>query len=259
MINSFFDLEKLMPDEYGWRYYDVEAFDKLIYQVNQTPAQINIIYWRDVFRTLEAYSAITCFRANEILRTAIRSLNNHEIVPAAILTRSLLELAATMIENSNLFLLKIRQLPEKESGFIIGNEEFEKLLLKVVWGTRLGKDIPEHLKQKNILTTLQKLSKSPNAKELFGKYEFLCELAHPNWLGNARFFSEESKQNSDGSLTIVVKKKGFSSLRPDIIENIIWGQAWSAASVRTGYHILQETGLTLEQKFPGTIESKRKI
>jgi uncharacterized protein YqgQ len=254
MINYFFDLERLMPDKYGWRYYDVEAFRELINKSNQSPTNINFKYWGDVMRTLEAYGIIIYFRTNEVLRTAIRSLNNQEIVPSAILTRSLLELASTMIENANVFLATINQLPEKENSVFRGDEEFEKLLLRIIWGTRLGDDIPEHLKQKNILSILERLSKNVNARELLEKYKFLCELAHPNWLGNARFWSEESTPNPDGSITIVIQKKGYSALRQDIIENIIWGIGWSAACVRNGYYILQGTILTLSKKFPGIIQ-----
>lgn len=254
MINYFFDLERQFPDKYGWRYYDVESFKEQVKQNSHASSSLNNTYWRDVTRTLEAYGVITYFRTNEVLRTAIRSLNNQEIVPAAILTRSLLELASTMIENSNIFLATINKLTGQPNAVVIVSEELEKLLLRIVWGTRLGDDIPEHLKQKNILTTLQKLSKNPNTHELIGKYEFLCELAHPNWLGNARFCSEESNTNSDGSITVSIHKRGYSTLRLDIIENIVWGLGWSAACVRNGYHNLQETILTIEQKFPGTLK-----
>ena len=100
-------------------------------------------------------------------------------------------------------------MPKDDIGVIIMDEKFEKLLNKTIWVTRYGKEIPEYLKQKNILTIIQKLSKHPDAKELLTKYEFLCELAHPNVIGNARFWSDESHINEDGSTTIIIQKNGY--------------------------------------------------
>jgi len=257
MINYFFELERTLPDNYGWRYYELNSFKELM-KNKKTPNEVNNTYWNDMVRTLEAYGIITYFRTNEILRVAIRSLNNKEIIPAAILTRSLLELASSIIENSNTFLKTAVGLPNKENAIIIEDETFEGLLLRTIWGTRLGQDIPEHLKQKNILTIIQKLSKNPNASQLLNKYEFLCELAHPNVIGNTRFWSDDTKINKDGSVTIVVQKRGYSDSKMEIIENIIWGLGWSATCIRNGYHILQETILEIEKKFPGTLKTLRK-
>jgi hypothetical protein len=254
-INYFFDLEKKLPEKYGWRYYDVKAFNELVKKnINATPDEWNSLYWKDTSRTIEAYSVTLCFRSNEVLRSAIRSLNNKEIVPAATLTRSLLELASTMIENSNTLHKTIKAIPNNKNDIVMISEDVEKLLLRMVWGRRIGNDIPEHLKQKNILTTLQRLSKNKNAKELFGKYEFLCEIAHPNWLGNVRFWSEDTTLNDDGSYTVEIHKKGYSTPNPEIIENIIWGISWSSVCVKNSVLILSETIKMLNEKFEKTIK-----
>lgn len=253
MINYFFDLENKLPEKYGWRHYDEKAFAELVNSnKNATPDEMNYLYWKDTSRTIEAYSVTLCFRSNEVLRSAIRSLNNKEIVPAAILTRSLLELASTMIENSNTLHKTIKEIPTDKKDTVIISEDVEKLLLRMVWGTRIGTDIPEHLKQKNILTTLQKLSKNENAKELFGKYEFLCEIAHPNWLGNVRFWSKDTTLNADGSYTVEIHKKGYSAPKPEIIENIIWGIGWSSVCVKNSVLILRETIKMLNERFDKT-------
>ena len=138
MINYFFELERLLPDKYGWRYYDLDSFRSLNKVKYDGAKDINKTYWLDVVRTLEAYGVITYFRTNEILRTSIRSLNNREIVPSAILARSLLELASSIIENSNLFNKTILALPNVENAVVIGDEAFEALLSRTIWGTRLG-------------------------------------------------------------------------------------------------------------------------
>ena len=248
MINFFFDLEEKLPKEYGWRKYSTDSFGELLKQCKTTD-EGNSVYWKDISRTIETYSVTLCFRSNEVLRSAIRSLNNKEIVPAAILTRSLLELASTMLENSNILWQTIKQIPKDKTNTIIASEDVAKLLSRMIWGTRLGNDIPEHLKQKNILTTLQSLSKNENAKELLEKYEFLCEIAHPNYLGNVRFWGDDVISNDDGSFTVKIKKKGDSTLKPEIVENIIWGIGWSAECVRNSFLILRHTTKILNDRF----------
>ena len=53
--------------------------------------------------------------------------------------------------------------------------------------------------QKNILTYLSQLSKHPGTEGLDETYKYLCELTHPNWLGNRPFY----RISQDGSLTTV--------------------------------------------------------
>lgn len=249
MINSFFELDKMIPDKYGWRHYDVEAFKKIIEDTHGDPEKINRTYWMDVVRSMEAYSAMTFMRMNEVLRSAIRSLNNKEIVPSAILSRSCLELATSMLDNANLFDRTIAGLPKEKKMIIVADEKFEIMLTKTIWGTRYGDDLPDYLIQRNILTIIQKMSKNANAKELLSKYEFLCELAHPNVIGNARFWSDESYPNSDGSVTIVIQKEGYSNSKREIIENILWALSWSAACVRNGFVLIREVISNVDKYF----------
>ena len=178
MIAYFFQLDKEIPDVVNWRYYDVKAFRDLIENNKVSTSRINNTYWCDVIGIIEAYGMCTYFRTNEILRTSIRSLNRGEITPSAILARSLLELGSTMIENANTFNKTIESLIVKDNTVTMGSLEFEELLLKLIWGTRLIEEIPEYLKQKNILTIIQKVSKHPTASDLIKKYEFLGNILH---------------------------------------------------------------------------------
>jgi hypothetical protein len=257
MVNSFFELDQKVPDKYGWRHYDVDAFKKLIEDTHGVPDKINKTYWLDVVRSMEAYAAMNFIRTNEVLRSAIRSLNNKEIVPAAILSRSCLELASSMLDNANLFDRTVASFPkDRKDLVVVADEKFEIMLNKTIWGTRYGKNLPEHLMQKNILTIIQKMSKNPNANELLSKYEFLCELAHPNVIGNARFWSDESYANLDGSITIVIQKKGYSDSKKEIIENVLWALGWSAACVKNGFYLIQAAILNIDKHFDLSLNKK---
>jgi hypothetical protein len=50
-------------------------------------------------------------------------------------------------------------------GDLAVSEQLEELLLKGLWGTRLGEP-PEHIKQVNVLTRIEFLSKNPEAGAL---------------------------------------------------------------------------------------------
>ena len=249
MINSFFELDNLIPNKYEWRYNDIESFKKLMTTAGSDINKLQRVFWIDIASLMEAYSIMTCMRMNEVLRSTIRSLNNTEIVSASILSRSCIELASAILENANVFDSTIANLPQDKQAVVITDSEFEALLNKTIWGTRYGDKIPEDLKQKNILTIIQRLSKHPNAKDLPHKYEFLCELAHPNVIGNTRFWSDESRANEDGSVTIVIRKDGYSNSQKETIETVLWALGWSAACVRSGFQLIREVISAIDKRF----------
>lgn len=246
-ISNFFETEKSIDKEYTWTFYDVESFQKLVLQKEKTPFQINELYWNDVNAQLQAYGIITYFRVSELLRSCIRLLNNDEIVSAATLARSILELSTVILENSNIYLKTVNSI-KVEKGAVIIVEEFETMLLKNIWGTRHLVDEKDPLYQKNILTTLQKIAKHPDAKELMQRYGFLCELAHPNRIGNTRFWGDNWTTNPDNSYNIKISRRAKNFLNNETIENILWAISWGSECTKNGYMILQETILTIYLK-----------
>jgi hypothetical protein len=177
-------------------------------------------------------------------------LNVHEVVTPAILARSLLELSASFIENTNIAYQTIQKLPPHINNAIEISKDLEKLSLRILFGTRLGTDIPEHLKQKNVLTTLQKLTKNPSATDLLPVYEFLCEIAHPNVIGNAVFWAEVLQKNEDGSETIRIKREHDYDKNSEIIEKVLWSLGWSAVCLRNGFHIIHDAIEMMVKRFP---------
>lgn len=246
-VSGYFELDGEMPDNYSWRISDAEAIQYKVTDPTNERA-INRVFWEDQARNVEAYATMTFWRGGEILKTSIRSLNVGEVVTPAILVRSLLELASTYLLNANTierFCTDIQFPPNT----VVTSAEFEERVVKMIWGTRLGDPEP-YVKQTNVLTIIQKLAKNPKVSELLPKYEFLCEVAHPNTIGNSRFWSHVERMNADGSYTATMSRYARGDNANEILEATLWGLAWSAGSLRNSFTLIRNGLSQLFTKLP---------
>ena len=244
-INYCFSLDHKLPDNYGWRLSDIEAI-KVQTQKSKSFAELNSIYWVDFARNCEAYSVMTYWRGVELIKPTIRTLNIKEVIAAAVLARSLLELSATFISNANIIHKNISDL-EFPSNPPVVSSELEAFILRCIWGTRLGEPEP-HLKQINILTTIQKLSKNPDVSDLLPIYEYLCEVAHPNVIGNAKYWSHIDHTYSDGSQRLIISRHADVDSYRETIENILWSIGWGSICLRNAFEMISQSIQILLQK-----------
>lgn len=239
MIAYCLELDEKIPDRYGWRFSSVEAVTQKVSTLKtlKTPLEVNQIFWTDQARNVEAYAVMTFWRGIELLKPAIRSLNSKEFIAPAVLSRSLMELATAFILNVDVIENTFRNLSFPE-GTVVTSEEFEEKIVKAIWGKRLGEPEP-HIKQVNILTLIQKISKNPNAKDVLPVYEYLCEIAHPNVVGNTRFWSHIEQLNPDGSELRVLHKYADQETESvtEIMEKILWGLGWSSVCLRNAFEM----------------------
>lgn len=223
-----------MPEQYGWRVASVTAIKQQITHA-RTSMNLNRVFWMDQARIAEAYAVNTFWRGVDLLRPAIGSLNAHEIVPAAVLGRSFLELAATFILNANLIEKDFLEKSFPQDTVVV-SKGMEERLLKMMWGTRLEGAEP-HLQQTNVLTTIEKVSRYPQARDVLPKYRYLCEVAHPNVIGNAIYWSHVDKMHDDGSETRILKRQPEGEVAGQAIDHVLWVLGWSAVCLRNGYEL----------------------
>jgi hypothetical protein len=126
----------------------------------------------------------------------------------------------------------------KSTGVII-SEELEKFLLKAIWGTRLGEP-KDYLLQKNVLTTIQKISKNPTAADLLPTYEYLCEIAHPNVVGNTRFLSHVEKIYDDGTELRVISRDALAPESIQTVDKTKWAIVWGAAVIFNAFQMTSD-------------------
>ncbi len=234
MIAYCFELDQNIPSEFRWHYSDEESIS-LQTRAAKSPQEYNKIFWLDQAHNIEAYAIMTLWRGIELLKSAIQSLNRHEIIPPSVLSRSLLELATVFLINANNLEKAFRELVFPPNTVVV-SPEIEKWVVKMIWGTRFNNP-EEHLQQINIITSLKKLSKNPHAKELWPTYEYLCDIAHPSFIGNTRYWSHVEKVYENGSEQRVLSKLSHHKNNDKILDKILWSLGWSAASIRNSFEL----------------------
>jgi len=112
--------------------------------------------------------------------------------------------------------------------------------------------VPEKspLRQTNVVTHIQKLAKFPGYAEIERYYERLCEVAHPNVAGNARFWTDSVKVDSDGSMIRTGAPNVANETVSIVLDDTLWGLAWSSVTIMAGFKILNEQIVTILQAFP---------
>ena len=90
-----------------------------------------------------------------------------------------------------------KQFGTNQATYVVVSDDLEKTLLRLIHGTRIEGHPPE-LQQKNFLSNTDVISKRHESQWLRRLYDFLCEIAHPNVIGNARYWSNVESTDLDG-------------------------------------------------------------
>lgn len=247
ILSQFSDIDKQLPSEYRWLYYSLESITEQLNALNKNDyKKMNSIYWNDQTSNIEAYCYMTLWRSVELIKSCINGLNAKETIVPAIATRSLLEISAIFLLNANTLKKTFAEL-EFPSETIVFSPEVEGLVTKMIWGTRYGKP-EEHLVQTNIMTSLQKVAKHPNAKALMPTYEFLCDIAHPSFIGNTSYWSHIEEITCDNQEKRVMSRLTNRSFNNDILDKTIWSLAWSSECIKNSFEILMQANKEVQEK-----------
>jgi hypothetical protein len=253
IIRDFLKLYETFPEEYGWRVTDEAAIQEQMRSMrNPTATQINEIYWQDMARQIEAYYVMLTFRSGEIASDGLKLLNERRYLSAAFCARSMLELACYSIYNLNIVNATVTNVLSKvnaEPETVCISQELEAIIVKMLWATRLGEPL-EHLKQVNVLTFIKKVAEHPNATFVTELYDFLCDIAHPNVVGNAKFWAKVDSHYPDGSFRLKISRKEESEISDLLLENIIKAIGWSAACILGGFGVGRDTVQAILRRWP---------
>lgn len=245
LLRHCLSIDGFIPNEYAWRYSSVESLKKQLESAKGYKG-FNSVYWKDQARNIEAYAVMTLWRGLELIKSCLRGLNEKETINPAILARSLLELSACFLLNAN-DIEKTFEAIEFPKSTLVSSEAVEEMVVKMIWGTRYGNPA-DHLKQKNILTSLQRLSKNPNASKLMPTYEFLCDVAHPSFIGNTAYWSHVEQEYEDGSEKRIISRLSSREFNDEIIGNTVWALAWSSSCIRNSFEIMNNANRGLIRK-----------
>jgi hypothetical protein len=110
------------------------------------------------------------WRAEELGRNAIDTLDRHNFVTSAILTRALMETTGAVVLLHNIVQNSI------EKGF---SEAFDKKISRLLLGANLWEELDNAIHVNDMLREVQKIIPGYFDRH----YASLSEYAHPNWLG----------------------------------------------------------------------------
>ena len=108
----------------------------------------------------------------------------------------------------------------------------------------------EFVKQKNILTYFAELAKLPDGARVGEAYEWLCEVAHPNVLGNGRYY--EGAPNLEPFTRRVQKlaRKAEGAATWVIRQETLFALGWSCVHMGNSFQLCQEAIKLVVERWP---------
>ncbi|MGY5774600.1 hypothetical protein ACXHP8_23280 [Vibrio antiquarius] len=238
-------MDSKIPNEYSWKFTNVKTFEKQMTRLT-SPQEMNKLYWKDQVNNIEAYSIMTLWRGIELVRSCLSGLNGLETLSPAISARSLLELSTVFLLNANQLQNTFREIPLSSTQLVM-SEELENMVLKMIWGTRYDNPEP-YLQQTNVMTSLKRLGKHPSAGDLMPTYEFLCDIAHPSFIGNTTYWSHVESIDDDGAENRVISRLADRYFNTEILDKTLWALAWSSESIRNAFDIMNDANQLILNK-----------
>lgn len=250
-----------LPDRYHWRFKSAEAFQSEAARIprgGDAVRTLNTLYWRDTLGSLEAYSVMAVWRMIDLGQAAVRLIEAENIVPACIIARSALESAIQFVHDARTMSSTLEDVAKADlARNVATSTELEAFILQTVFASRQsGAD--EIYKSKNILTVIDKIAKVAKADPLKERYEVLCEVTHPNFLGRSLHIVDVQKGTRDGDeLRVIGHQNGLSC--ETVMESALWSLSWAIEGQSTSVHLLQNSIRNMFETFdflgspPGTI------
>ena len=239
----------MLDRSFQWRETSVEVFTSRARQARNA-FEVNKLFWFDIASLIKAYCLSASWRSLELIESTLLLLDGAGVLGSAILSRSLIELTTTFIINGGDIRYLVTGASQKWSeDEVVFSPDLENLLNKAIFGSRL---VPEghELRQTNIITRLKKLSKVTDYEPLMEYYERLCEVAHPNMMGNARFWYDVVKLNPDGSMTRFARGRAITNERVErLYDDILWTLSWSGSNLLYGFRVLDAQVRTITSAF----------
>ncbi len=241
-------LSAALDRRFRYRQMSAEMFAARVRQLRSV-REINRLYWRDTASTIKAYTLSSTWRILDLVGQACVLLNCEGVLGPAILARSLIELTTVFVQTGGAVREVVAGAARAWNDKVIASEDLEALLGKALHGTRT---VPEgdFYRQTNVVTHIQKLSKAAGFEDVLKYYDRLCEVAHPNVLGNARFWADGGVPQSDGAVLWSGGPRVVNTAVHDIQDDTLWALAWSAANVLAGFGILDEQVGVIIRAFP---------
>ncbi len=236
------------PMDYEWHFKSVEAFQHHIRKVEEAGGsiqEINKVYWIDTLHNCQAYTILSAWKMVELSRSTAHSAIRGDFVVAGTLARAALENAVQYCDAARTISATIEIILTQDfKQAVIVSEDLERLILKTVFASRLP-ETADYYNSTNIMTAIERISKVVGQDEVLSKYSYLCEIAHPNWLGQSVYIADSVNKDYT-EVRRVSMRAGPSGL--GILENTLWALSWATAAQVSAGKLLQGSVVKLHKK-----------
>jgi hypothetical protein len=241
-LRRFFQVTSGFDQTATWEVITPAAFERSARTLSD-PMQRELL-WRDMTIQANAYSILIAFKAESIIHSFVRSVNAKDLVAPAMLSRGLLEHAATAHTNTASILAIFERVSAQSKPVIIPDEKLlwlEECLVRAIWGTRVGRGVDGKKKPiweaspyrgnsidaTNIMTHMQKLSESKDGLDhsVLKVYEWLSDVVHPATQG-FRMYWDNPTTVSEGHTKYSLRRRGGADA--DYLQSIaLWTTGYS--------------------------------
>lgn len=189
-IEEIYDILLKFPQRDKMQFFSIEEHNEIAEKGNLTEASMYL--FSDAFNLLKFFFYTNIYKPTNITKGLIQAYNSQNYLVWIILSRSLLEYSAIF----HYYKKKIDELNIQSTSIKFSElQEFEKILLKFVHGTRFNwqsltqgkiEELPKESSENytsavNVLTAIEHLKKRDSRfKDVKFAYDMLSDFSHPN-------------------------------------------------------------------------------
>jgi hypothetical protein len=261
---SYCNLLSNFPEPYTWKYdSDIVLETKMIKALDAL--KINQIFWTDLHDSIGAAEQIFYRRSYTLLNSALNLTEADDFLSAAILSRSLLELAIWHVYHSSIFELTISDANYDPNRNLVDAVGMQELILKLIWGTN-KKEAQEAVKQHKVIKVCEKVAKSlryhsENEMKLELIYDNLCEYVHPNVEGNNLFVNFDINGGLKPSLEVELEISLYQNFEKSVdpLKTMIIALTWCMSATAYASNSYGSARRLIVEKFGLNSTKHRKL
>lgn len=253
--NYFRKLGAALSHTHSWAFTPTERLQVLLREKAHAEdvAGLNKAYWQDLSQSIDASRHFFLKRSYPLVESSVFLLNSGNLLSAGSVVRSLFELAIWSLQHSGTFKNTVKdELPRADAAkHIMGANGLQDLVMKLIWGTRLKERTTrnEELSQMHIIDQFKKIAKREDRNYIEPMYDFLCELCHPNAVGNWLFADSNDVVNEKSKIEILISASQNGAEAEQTIAHLCGCLCWSVTALVHANEQYDKALELIEKKF----------
>jgi hypothetical protein len=231
------ELEALLSETHAWQFTPTENLFSVIEDKARAEdvAGINEVVWKDLFESIDASRHFFMKRSQPLLESSVSLLNAGNLISSAPIARSLFELSIWALQHSGTFNNTLKEYPPQANPttHVMDATGLQELVFKLIWGTRLKErtDRGKEFSQMHIIDQFKKVAQRDEQKYIEPMYDFLCELCHPNAVGNWLFGDTDGIDNAKSQVEIMISSKQCGGEQKKTTAHLCGSICWSSMAL----------------------------